>query len=417
MAETFRALRSRNYRLFFIGQTLSLTGTWMQTVAMSWLIYRLTGSKVMLGTVALSSQIPMFFTAPFAGVVTDRLDRQKILIVTQSLALLQAAILSVLVLANLIQPWHVIVLSAFIGFVNAFDMPTRQAFVPGLVDDRKDLSNVIALNSTQFNLARLIGPVVAGLAIKVVGEGMCFLLNAVSFVAVIVALLLIRVERYKPLVSADTPLAEMLSGARYAWQIQPIRALLGLMTIMSFSTGALQQVFLPVYAKEVYNGTSGTLGTMYATIAAGALVAAYMLAKRTNVRGLGRWIMIAAGIASVSIGVFGFTTNVWAGTPVLAFLGFGMMKHMGSTNTMLQTIVDDNMRGRVMSFYAMAMVGYMPIGSFVAGFLAAWVGSAETLLVFSLISSLATLWFLRSFPRFRQELRPIYERKGIPLVG
>jgi len=389
----------------------------MQTVAMSWLVYRLTGSKVMLGTVALSSQIPMFFTAPYAGVITDRLDRQKILVVTQVLSLVQAAILSALVLAHAIQAWHVIVLSAFIGIVNAFDMPTRQAFVPGLVEDRKDLSNVIALNSTQFNLARLIGPVVAGLAIQIVGEGMCFLLNAVSFLAVIWALVLIRLPKHRPLVSAANPVSEMVAGARYAWQLQPIRALLGLMTVISFSSGSLQQVFMPVYAKEVYHGNSGTLGTMYATVAVGALIAAYMLARRTSVRGLGRWIIIAASITSISLGVFGFTSNIWFGLPVLVFMGFGMMKHMGSTNTMLQTIVDDHMRGRVMSFYAMAMVGSMPIGSFVSGLLAAWIGSAETLLVFSLISIAATLWFLRSFPRFRRELGPIYERKGVPLAG
>jgi MFS family permease len=389
----------------------------MQTVAMSWLVYRLTGSKVMLGTVALSSQIPMFFAAPFAGVITDRLNRQKILVVTQSLALLQAAILSALVLANAIQPWHVIVLSVFIGLVNAFDMPTRQAFVPELVDDRKDLSNVIALNSTQFNLARLIGPVLAGIAIKLVGEGMCFLLNAVSFVAVIVALLLIKVNHERHVVSTENPLNELFAGARYAWQILPIRALLGLMTVISLATGSVQQVFLPVYAKEVYRGTSATLGICYATVAVGALGAAYMLARRTNVRGLGRWIIIASGITSVTLGVFGFMTSLWLGIPILAFLGFGMMMHMGSTNTMLQTIVDDNMRGRVMSFYAMAMVGSMPIGSFLSGFLAAWIGSAETLLVFSLTSSIATLWFLRSFPKFRQALRPIYERKGIPQVS
>jgi len=416
MAETFRALRSRNYRLFFIGQTLSLIGTWMQTVAMSWLVYRLTGSEVMLGTVALSSQIPMFFAAPFAGVVTDRLNRQKIIIVTQTLALIQAAALSALVLTHAIRPWHVIVLSAFIGIVNAFDMPTRQAFVPELVDDRKDLSNVIALNSTQFNLARLIGPVVAGVAINIVGEGVCFLLNAISFLAVIWALLLIHVKHENHLVSTQNPLAELVAGARYAWQIQPIRALLGLMTVISLATGSLQQVFLPVYAAEVYHGTSATLGILFATVAVGALVAAYMLAKRTNVRGLGRWIIIASAVTSVSLGVFGFTTNVWLGLPPLAFLGFGMMKHMGSTNTLLQTIVDDHMRGRVMSFYAMAMVGSMPIGSFLSGFLAAWIGSAETLLVFSLTSIIATLMFMRSFPKFREELRPIYERKGIPQI-
>ncbi len=417
MAETFRALRSRNYRLFFTGQTLSLIGSWMQTVAMSWLVYRLTGSKVMLGTVALSSQIPMFLAAPFAGVVTDRLNRYKILLVTQSLAMLQAAILSVLVLTKLIEPWHVIVLSIFIGFVNAFDMPTRQAFVPELVENRNDLSNVIALNSAQFNLARLIGPVVAGVAIKVVGEGICFLLNAVSYLAVLGALLTIKVHVESKMVSTQNPLSELVAGARYAWQIQPIRALLGLIAVVSFATGSLQEVFLPVYAKEIFHGNSGTLGVMFATIAVGALIAAYMLASRKTVIGLGRWIIIASSITAVTLGIFGFTTNFYFGLPVLALMGFGMMKHMGSTNTMIQTIVEDNMRGRVMSFYAMAMVGSMPIGSFLGGISASHIGSPQTLLIFSLISITATLWFLRSMPRFREELRPIYERKGIRQVS
>ncbi len=385
----------------------------MQTVALSWLVFRITGSKVMLGTVALSAQIPMFLAAPFAGVITDRLNRQKILLVTQGLAMLQATILAVLILTRLIHPWHVIVLSIFIGVVNAFDMPTRQAFVPELVDDRSHLSNVIALNSAQFNLARLVGPVVAGFAIHWFGEGVCFLINAISYLAVLGAILLIKVNHERHWVSTQNPLAEMVAGARYAWHIQPIRALLGLIAVVSFATGSLQEVFLPVYAKEVYNGNSGTLGILFSSIAVGALTAAYMLAARKTVIGLTRWIVISSSITAISLGVFGFTTSEWVGIPVLAFLGFGAMKHMGSTNTMIQTIVDDHMRGRVMAFYAMAMVGSMPIGSFMAGFMATTFGSAETLLIFSLVSILATLWFQRSMPRFRDELRPIYERKGI----
>lgn len=413
MAETFRALRSRNYRLFFIGQTLSLTGTWMQTVAMSWLVYRMTGSEVMLGTVALSSQIPMLVTAPMAGVVSDRVHRQKLLVITQTLSMLQAAVLAGLVFSGVVQPWHVIALSGFIGIVNAFDMPTRQAYVPELVEDRRDLSNVIALNSAQFNLARMVGPVVAGVMIRLVGEGACFLLNAVSFLAVIGALLLINVKHERHMVETQNPLAELISGARYAWQIQPIRALLGLISVLSFATGSLQQVFLPVYAKQVYHGDSATYGWMCMAIAVGALVAAFMLAKRKSVIGLGRWVIAASAIASVTIGIFGFTTSIWFGLPVLVFNGFGAMKHMASTNTMIQTIVDDHMKGRVMSFYAMSMVGSMPVGSFLSGFISSWIGAPDTLLIFSLISTLAVLWFWRSMPRFRQELRPIYERKGI----
>ncbi len=413
MGETFRALRSRNYRLFFIGQTLSLTGSWMQTVAMSWLVYRLTGSKVMLGTVALASQIPMLVAAPIAGVITDKVNRQKLLVMTQALALIQAAVLSALVLTGHVLPWHVIVLSAFIGIVNAFDMPGRQAFVPELVEDRKDLSNVIALNSAQFNLARLIGPVVAGVTITLVGEGVCFLINAVSFLAVIWALLQIHVTNERQVVSTQNPLAELIAGARYAWKIQPIRALLGLISVASCASGSLQQVFLPVYAKEDFKGNSSTLGNMYAAVAVGALVAAYMLAKRKSIVGLGRWIIISSFIAGISVGLFGIAPNVWVAIPILILHGFGGMKHMAATNTLIQTIVDDHMKGRVLSFYAMAMVGAMPVGSFLSGIMAAHFGSAETLLVFSLSSILASLLFIRAFPTFRQEIRPIYERKGI----
>ena len=416
MGETFRAFKSRNYRLFFTGQTLSLTGSWMQTVAMSWLVYRITGSKVMLGTVALSSQIPLFLAAPFAGVVTDRVNRLRLLVVTQSMAMVQAAILSALVLTGVVMPWHIIVLSIFAGVINAFDMPTRQAFVPQLVENRADLSNVIALNSAQFNLARLIGPVVAGVAIRFVGEGICFLMNAVSFLAVIVALLMIRVDHVRKIDNTKNPLAELIAGARYAWQIKTVRGLLALMAVVSFSSGSLQEVFLPVYAKEIYQGNSGILGILYASIAVGALVAAYMLAKRTNVRGLGKWIVSASAIAAISQALFGFTKTPILGVPILMCLGFGIMKHMGSTNTMIQTIVDDSMKGRVMAFYAMSFVGTMPMGSFASGFLAGWIGSPQTLLLFSTISLAAVWQFYRSLPRFREELMPIYERKGIPAV-
>lgn len=413
MAETFRALRSRNYRLFFIGQTLSLIGTWMQTLAMSWLVLRLTGSAVMLGTVALASQIPMLISAPFGGVLSDRVNRRRLLILTQSLALAQAAVLAALVLAGLIQTWQILVLSACLGIINAFDMPNRQAFVPELVEDRKDLSNVIALNSAQFNLARLIGPAIAGAMITLVGEGMCFLLNAISFVAVIVAVIMMRVPHDRHTVTSQHPLAELVSGARYAWQLLPVRSLLALIAVVGCATGALQQVFLPVYAKQVYDGNSLTFGVMLAAVAVGALAAALMLAQRKSVIGLSRWILIAAALSSVTVGVFGLTRNVWEGLPILVIFGFGAMKHMASTNTLIQTIVDDEKKGRVMSFYAMAMVGSMPVGSFLSGLLSRLIGSTLTLAVFSMIGSIAVLGFLRVFPKFRQQLRPIYESKGI----
>lgn len=408
----FRALQSRNYRLFFSGQILSLIGTWMESVALSWLVFRLTGSEVLLGTVNFAQQIPMFVVAPFAGVVTERMDRRRLLLFTQTSAMILATTLAVLVLTNRIQVWHILVLSIFVGITNAFDMPGRQAFVPELVDRREHLGNAIALNSTMFNIARLIGPAIAGLTIRVVGEGVCFAINSASFLCVIFALFQMRVvPREQPAVH-NHPLKDLRDGAAYVLSFQPIRFLLSLIALASLASGAYA-VLLPVFAKNVYHGDSGTLGFMFGAVGAGALVSATMLARRASVVGLGRWIVIASATFGASLIALGLTRSEWLGIPILVLTGFGAMLHMGSTNTLLQTMIEDRMRGRVMAFYAMSFVGTMPIGSLIAGYTSSHFGPAPTLMVAGLITLVGSALFYRSLPTFRSILRPIYEEKGI----
>jgi MFS family permease len=412
MRGTFRALRSRNYRLFFGGQTLSLIGTWMQSVAMSWLVYRVTGSEFLLGVVTFAQQIPMFLVSPLAGMYTDRVDRRKLLILTQSLQAVQALVLSVLVFVHAVKVWEIVVLSIFVGIVNAFDTPGRQAFVIEMVEHRDDLPNAIALNSTQFNIARLVGPAIAGGVIKVTGEGVCFLINAISFLAVIGSLLLIRVAPRGPRVEATQAWGELVDGGRYVAGHRPILALLSLLAVVSLVSGSYQ-VLLPAMAKEVYHGDSGTLGLLYGAVGAGALVSAILLASRQSVLGLTRWIVMASGVFSISQALFGLAPNFWLGCLALVGVGFGAMLHMGSTNTMIQTMVEDRMRGRVMAFYAMSFVGTMPIGSLITGAISKHVGPTPTLLGAGLLGLLATTVFGRYLPHIRRHIRPIYESKGI----
>jgi len=408
----FRALKYRNYRLFFTGQTLSLIGSWMEQLAMSWLVYRITGSPAWLGTVAFASQIPMFLISPFAGVAVDRYDKRRMLLTTQILYTLASATLATLVLGHWIQPWQLLILGVFLGCVSAFDMPVRQALVVQLVEDRENLSNAIALNSAVFNLARLIGPALAGVAIGLVGEGGCFVINSISFLAVIIGILMMRLEKHVSDEQPQRAWSRMKEGARYAWNNIPIRSLLILMAAVSFVSGAYS-VLITVYAKDIYHGDEHTLSYLSVSVGVGALVASLALARRDSVIGLSRWILYSAALMSVSLAIWGFTRNVWQGLPILAVNGFAAILQMGSTNTMLQTIAEDQMRGRVMSFYTMSFVGTMPIGSLVAGTLATHVGTQWVLLVAGVIGLISAYFFYRSLPAIRAVLRPVYEAKGI----
>jgi MFS family permease len=384
----------------------------MESVALSWLVFTLTGSEVLLGTVLFCQQIPMFVVSPFAGVVAERFDRRKLLVGTQTSMMIFASALAVLVLGHWIQVWQIIALSVLVGISNAFDSPTRQAFVYQLVDRREDLGNAIALNSTMFNIARLIGPVIGGFTYKLFGPGVCFAINAGSFLYVIIALLLMDTVPHPRGEMLRNPFAQIWEGAKYAWNLHPIRLLLGLIALASLANGAYS-VLLPVYAATVFHGDSGTLGYLYGAVGIGALFAAQMLARRGSVVGLGRWIVMASAVFAVSLVLFGLDRWFFAGLPLLACVGFGSMLQMGSTNTLLQTIVEDRMRGRIMSFYVMAFMGTMPAGSLASGYLSSRFGPSITLAIAGGITLVGTLWFYRSLPEFRRILRGIYAEKGI----
>ena len=412
MRSIFRALTSRNYRLFFIGQTLSLIGTWMQSVAMSWLVYRMTGSATLLGEVLFAQQIPMLLVSPFAGTVTDRVNKRRLLILTQSLQAVQALILAILVLSGTAMVWEIFALSVFVGIVNAFDNPGRQSFVIDMVQDRSLLPNAIALNSTQFNIASLIGPVIAGITIHETGEGICFLINAASFLAVILSLALIRPPTWKPPLGKAQPITDLREGLRYIKGHRPIIALLTLLSVVSFVRG-FYQTLMPVYAKAVYHGNAVTLGHLYSGIGAGALVGAIMLASRKSVVGLGKWIVLSCAAFTTGLAVFAVSSNQWIGSGVLIFVGLGTMIHLASTNTLVQTLVADRVRGLVMSFYAMCFLGTMPVGSLLSGWIEQHVGPAVTLYIAVGVGAAATLGFGLFLPTFRRLVRPIYDERGI----
>jgi MFS family permease len=407
-----RSLRYRNYKLFFGGQGISLIGTWMQQIALGWLVYRLTNSAFLLGLIGFTSQIPTFLFASFAGVFADRYNKHKIIIATQTLAMLQAFILSVLTLTNIIQIWHIILLSFFSGLINAFDMPTRQTFVIDLIEDKNDLSNAIALNSSMFNAARLVGPTVAGFLISALGEGLCFLVNAVSYIAVITALLLMKIKPDIQRQIKENIIQGLKEGIKYAYEFKPIRALLLLIGLLSL-TGMPYTVLMPVFAKDILHGNANTLGFLLGAVGIGALIGALYLASRKSVLGLSRWISNAARIFAIGLLLFSFSRNIILSLILMVFIGFGMMVQMASTNTMLQTLVDDDKRGRIMSLYVMAFMGTAPFGSLAAGSLASTIGAPYTVLSGGIICLIGAIIFALKLPTLKKYIRPVYIKLGI----
>jgi MFS family permease len=408
----FRALYHRNYRLFFGGQGISLIGTWMQQIAMSWLVYRLTNSAFLLGVIGFSSQICSFFFSPFAGVISDRWNRHRILIATQSLAMVQAFILAALTLTGVIVVHHLILLSFFLGFVNAFDMPTRQAFVVEMVEKREDLGNAIALNSFLFNGARLVGPSVAGILISLLGEGMCFLFNGLSFLAVIIALLAMKMTSNKHNSEKIRVLQGVKEGFAYAFGFPPTRTIIFFLGWISL-VGMANTTLMPVFAKDILRGGPQTYGFLMAAIGVGAIIGAIFLASRRNVLGLGRIIVIASGFFGIGLISFSFSHVLWLSLFLLLLTGFGMMVHMASSNTILQTVVDEDKRGRMMSLYVMAFMGMAPFGSLIGGSLAGRIGAPNTLIIGGASCLLASFMFAKKLPLIRKLVRPIYIRKGI----
>jgi MFS family permease len=407
-----RALRHRNYRLFFTGQSISLIGTWLTKVATAWLVYRLTGSAWLLGVVGFAGQIPTFLLAPIAGVLVDRWNRRRVLLATQTLAMLQSALLATLALGGVIRVWEIVALSVVQGLVDAFDMPVRQSMVVRMVGDRADLPNAIALNSSMVNAARLLGPAVAGVLIAAVGEGWCFFIDAVSYGAVIFSVLLMHLDAQPPAPKATRVLHEMAEGFRYARGSPPIRSLL-LLLALSGLAGRPFAVLLPVVAREVMHGGAGTLGTLQATAGVGALAGALYLASRTSVVGLGRVIVASAALFGLGLMAFSRAHALWLAMPLLLLAGTGMMLQTAASNTIIQTIVDEDKRGRVMSLLGMSLFGTVPLGSLIAGALATRIGAENTILIGGAICVVAAGLFLRALPEVRRAVRPIYKRMGI----
>jgi MFS family permease len=408
-----RALRYRNYRLFFGGQIVSLVGTWITTTATSWLVYRLTGSALLLGVVGFAGQIPSFLLGPFAGPIVDRWDRHRLIVLTQTISMLQSFALAALTLTGRITILDVILLNAVQGVVNAFDMPARQSFLVELVEQKEDLANAIALNSSMVNAARLVGPSVAGLIIAAAGEGWCFLLDGFSYLAVLVALLAMRLSPKAARQGARPPFGEHFrEGLNYAFGFPPIRMIIILLAIVSL-VGVPYSVLMPVFAKTVFNGGPHTLGLLMTASGAGALTGALWLAGRRSVVGLGRLIPTATTIFGLGLIAFSFVHVIWLAVPCLMAAGFGFMVQMASSNTLIQTIVDDEKRGRVMSFYMMAFLGTAPFGSLIAGTLSARLGAPHTLLIGGVGCLAGAFWFWRNLPALRVAVRPIYVRLGI----
>jgi MFS family permease len=407
-----RALRSRNYRLYFGGQTVSLVGTWMMRVAMGWLVYRLTGSAALLGIVGFAGQIPTFVLGPIAGVWVDRWNRHRTLLVTQALSMAQSLTVAGLALANVITTGEIIWLAVAQGVVNAFDMPARQAFVVEMVDRREDLSNAIALNSSMVNAARLVGPAIAGVLIAAVGEGYCFLADGLSYLAVIASLFAMRVAPAAPRANDRRVIEELREGWRYVTGSTAIRSILLLLALVSLM-GMPYTTLMPVFASDILHGGPHTLGFLMTATGVGALAGAASLAARRSVLGLGRRIWMAAAIFGAALIVFAGSSWVALSLVVLAAAGFGVMQTMASCNTILQTISEDEKRGRVMSFYSMAFQGMAPFGSLMAGGLATAFGAPLTVAFGGIVTLAGAVWFARKLPAVRQEVRPIYAQLGI----
>jgi MFS family permease len=408
---TVRALRHRNYRLFFGGQSLSLIGTWMTQVASSWLVYRLTSSAFLLGLVGFSGQIPAFFLTPFAGVWVDRLNRHKVLKATQTASMLQSFALAALTLSGRINIWHIIALTAFQGVVNAFDMPARQTFVIQMIEERLDLPNAIALNSSMVNGARLIGPSIAGAVIAFAGEGYCFLIDGFSYMAVIVSLILMNI-RPNPLSTRENVWSELREGWGYIVDFVPIRCILILVASISFA-GVPYSVLMPIFASAILHGGPNTLGLLTAASGFGAFCSAISLAMRRTIVGLGRMIAITA--CTFGLGLIGFALShaTWVSMLLMFATGFSMMQALAASNTIMQTIVEEDKRGRVMSFYTLSFIGVAPFGSLVAGTAAARFGAPVTVVFGGILVIIAGIWFTTQLPQVRKIIRPIYAELGI----
>lgn len=406
LRQLFRSLRNRNFRIFFLGQGLSLVGTWMQMTAVAWLVWRLTHSAWLLGVVGFATGIPTFLMAPFAGVVIDRVDRYRLIILTQVLSMAQALLLAGLMYSGRIAIWHVVALSLLLGCINALDTPARQSFIIQLLDRREDLNNAIALNSSMFNGARLVGPLAAGFLVATAGEALCFLLNGLSYTAVIAGLLVMRVRSNVRAARQTAILENLREGFRYAFGFLPIRSLLLLLALVSL-TGASYAQLLPIFAQQILHGDARTQGLLVSAVGVGALAGALFLAGRRSTHGLGRLVAQAPALFGVGLVALGLSRWLWLTLAVMPVIGFGLMVQMASTNTIIQTIVDDDKRGRVMGFYSMSFMGMMPLGSLLAGVLAHFIGAPRVVLLGGTCCIAGAVAFARRLPALHALTRPI----------
>ena len=407
LPHALRALRHRNYQLFFYGQLISLIGTWMQSVAQMWLVYRLSHSSLLLGAVGFASQIPVFLLAPFGGMLADTRDRRRLLIGTQTASMILAGILAALTLFGTVRIWHVFVLAALLGVVNAVDIPTRQAFVADLIA-RNDLMNAIALNSSMFNGARVVGPAVAGVLVASIGEGWCFFANAVSYLAVIAGLLMMRFEgqrqrKQQMEISAFEHIAE---GFRFVFSAPHIRALMLLLGAVSM-LGMPYAVLMPIFADQILHAGAHGLGILMGFSGAGALLGAITLAFKKRVQGLGMWVTVSAGMFGVALIGFAFSRRLWLSCLLITFTGFFMMVQMSSSNTLIQSMVPDRLRGRVMAVYSMMFMGMAPLGSLLAGMVADHWGAPRTVAAGAALCIVAAAVFGYYLPHIRPHAREL----------
>jgi len=412
ISHSWRALRHRNFQLFFFGQGISVIGNWMTKLATSWLVYRLTHSVLLLGVVSFAGQFVSFALGPFAGVWVERLNRRKLLVWTQAAAAIQSLGLAALTLAHVITLWEIILLTAMQGLINSLDMPGRQSFLVQMVDDRADLSNAIAINSSMANGARLVGPAIAGLVIAAFGEGWCFLIDGISYFAVIASLLFMHIKPMELRRHTTTMLEQMREGWDYVRTFRPIRTLLLLFALISLM-GYSYAVLLPVFAAQVMHGGARTLGWLTGASGVGALTSALSLAVRKSVVGLTRMVQIGAAILGTGLILFGLSHTLWLSLILMVFVGFGLMQCASGANTIIQSLVTDDKRARVMSYYTMAFFGAAPFGSLFAGALAHSIGAPHTVIVTGGFCIAGSLWFTRELPKIRKVMRPIYEQMGL----
>lgn len=408
----FRSLKYRNYRLFFYGQSISLVGTWMQRIAVPWLVYKMTGSVVLLGISGFAGQIPSLFLSPFAGVITDRWSRYSVLLWSQVLSMLHAFLLAWLVLSGNIMIWQIILLSFIIGCINTFEIPARHSFVVEMIEKKEDLGNGIALNSLMFNGARLIGPSIAGILLAAAGEGICFLINGFSFLCVIISLMMMKLDKKEFVTKNSNIRTEIRDGFTYTFGFLPIRHLILLLALVNTMV-MFYSTLMPVFAKEILEGDSHTYGFLMGAAGFGALLGALFLASRETVLKLGRIVPAAVILFGTSLVILSFSRIFLLSLLVMVFVGMGLMLQAASSNTILQTITDDDKRGRVMSFYTMAIMGTAPFGSLLAGWLAKSIGASYTIFIGGVVSVAGAMVFFRKLPELKKIVHPIYIKMGI----